>query len=275
MTPGELAAWIDAQGRRRDDPVTSYGLRHLEWHASGERSGTVTDFDPADGAQSIAQAALDAARQDASATGGPQRYALVAVGSGGPVARKVWRVAGERMSDEGAMSEPPTLVGLLAQLMRHLEAKERTHHQGLGTVLSAYQSLLERAHGRIDGLERLELERAELAERLRSQAHDREIQAAEAASQHELRSRMLARIEPVIPMLTSKLFKLPLAPGDQASSALDQLLSTITPDQVGELERVLTDGQRAALAALYAESHARWAKQEDARSKPAEGAPRG
>lgn len=272
MKPAELAAWVRAMEAKGAERFT---LRHLVWTDGGGESLAMVNAWPAgDDAAELARGALAAASEDAADTGGAQRYGLCAEGpDAAPLGRKVWRVLGARYSEEGSLSEPPTTVGQISMLMRHTEAKERTALMMVPKVLEQYAALIDRYAADVERYQAREVQMLELRERLMSAEHERTLALREQEEKLALRSRALEKLEPLWPMLAAKVFKTPLAPGDQASSALDALLSSISTDQADRLATVFSPEQLIALQELYKEGAERQAKRDAAKAaaKPAAG----
>lgn len=265
MKPSELAAWIRqarAQGADR------FVLAQLIWKAEGEGTAPVRTYlaqegDPAE----MAEDAFQSARDDAGDTGGAQKYALFATREGEPIGRKVWRVSGVRFSDEGTLTEPPNAVGVTAMLMRHLEADKRIAVQKEAATFGVLERVIERLEGENNAMRARELDVLKLIEELSTNAHTRALELTKEVNRAELKHRAFTKLEPLVSMMGAKLLGVPMAPGSEASSALDSFLSSITEEQAAAMAQHLTQAQFISLQQLYKEGAEREAKREAAKKK--------
>lgn len=267
MKPSELAAWI-RQARAKG--AERFILRHLVWREDGEGSAGIRTYDAQAGDPTeMAADALEAAREDAKDTGGMQRYALQAWKEGDAFERKIWRVAGERTSDEGSLSEAPNATGVLAQAMRHFEARERMAVQKDASTFGTMIQIIDRLQTENTTLHTREFENLKLREELLSDAHRRTIELTRETNTAELRHRVFTKLEPLIAAGASKMLGMPLAPGAEASSALDAFLASIRPAQVEKIIelQVFDPEQMLALQMLFKEGAERAAKRDEVAKK--------
>jgi hypothetical protein len=263
MTPSDLASWIR---QARTKGAERFILKHCTWNEGGEGAIGIRTYEAQAGdPKEMADDAIAFAREDAKDTGGQQRYALTAWKEGEQFERKLWRVSGERTSDEGSLSEPPNATGVLAQAMRHYEARERMAVQKDSATFGTMIRIIDRLQGENTALHSREFENLKLREELLTKAHERTIELIQENNRAELKHRILTRAEPLIAGAASKLLGMPLAPGAEASSALDAFLASIRPEQVERMieAKVLDPEQFFALQMLFKEGSARAEKREE------------
>lgn len=183
----KLTRWI------RDQVVTEKAtgrlirldLRHLPVGAKqGSELDTIVPPDSPGSSWYETQAAklLDTAASDAEGiASGAQRYVVQAYRSKEPdrcVARHAFLVAARDIEDsEGFDSEPPTKQGLTAQLMRHLEAKERVHATSMATIMGHMARITASVTAENEQMRAAHLETFQIVEELLSQRDIRALNA--------------------------------------------------------------------------------------------------
>jgi hypothetical protein len=195
-----------------------------------------------------------------------------------PVGRHQFRI--EAAAGWFAPSDAPDERGVIGMLMRHTESSSRLslghsreivdQYQVLLTQQHAHdQRLLEQAHARIRVLEARETEALELRDKLQSHSAEREAQLEALRRKDEMRKFAMEKLGPVVPLLMAKLVGSGSGPvndtgaGKQVAAASDaagahvegelaeKLFQSLTPDQLGEVARLLTPEQLALFGQLY------------------------
>jgi hypothetical protein len=206
----------------------------------------------------LAETIESAVNADAEGLGGLQRYVISAFRGVDQLTRLPVRLSGTELSADGEPldSEPATTKGVLAQLMRHLEAQARMFTLGYGQVLSVMQRTIARQQGAVEAAEDVRLESVALAERMLSETHERDL--ATQNTQHEVDSRekMFHQLSDLLMLgashvLTAKAGSSqqgaaapsapsPAAPPSAVDLLLKQLFQSLGPEQIEELRKVLT-----------------------------------
>lgn len=185
-------------------------------------------------------------------------------------------------------SDTPDERGLMAMLMRHTESSARLSLGHSREVVDQYQTLLgqehthhtrllEQAYARIRVLEARESEAIDLREKLQSHAIERDFQLDALKRKDEMRKFALEKLGPVVPIIMAKLIGGGAANETAASSTaagvvtaaataaganvgdelVDRLVQSLTPDQLGEVARLLSPEQLAIFGQLYELAEAR------------------
>lgn len=204
--------------------------------------------DMAELADSIAEAA------EADALGEGAAYEVRALdGEGVPVATHPFTVGTPRRAAASAEQPPeqPTEQGLVAQLMRHLEATTKLQTLGAARLCDLYEHQIERLTKRCNALEERELKVRELAGQLAEQNTDAELRQLQALKREERRDTVIAQVAPLIPVVLSSVVA-KVAPGSTAAStaelqALDSFLLSLTHEQLPELQKSLKPEQQIAV----------------------------
>jgi hypothetical protein len=201
-----------------------------------------------------------------------------------PVGRFVFRIeAGTWLGG----TDTPDERGLTAMLMRHTESSARLSLGHSREIVDQYQTLLgqehshhtrllEQAYARIRVLEARESEAIDLREKLQSHAIERDFQLDALKRKDEMRKFALEKLGPVVPIIMAKLIGGGAANETASSSAagvvtaaataasanigdelVDRLVQSLTPDQLGEVARLLSPEQLAIFGQLYELAEAR------------------
>lgn len=148
-------------------------------------------------------------------------------------------------------TEPATAQGLQAQLMRHLEAKDRTMGVMIEHMANQATGIIARQATQIEHYEKRHWENVELAERMML---DRSAADAEKTKQIAFDKRMdetMKMLKPIIPLLMSKLKGISKdAKAGAQTDVLKALMSNVTPEQMEQIATILGP-QSLALAELY------------------------
>lgn len=164
---------------------------------------------------------------------------------------------------EGATGKElaPTATGLVSQLMRHLEARDRQQERLLGTMMQAVghqanllrgentelrQQLAEKDRERMQWLQQLE--------EARSVEHDRQIEAQTVVAREERKTIATKKIAALLPVVVSKIATPDNAkPSDSAAppsalaKLLQQFLVSLTVEERGAILTALSMEQQAVL----------------------------
>jgi hypothetical protein len=263
MNADEMTSWIIS---RAPYAVQGFALRQQTGVPGvDETASPVAEYPPlpsndADGvARQLAIRILSDAQTDADDTGGACKYVVIALNEARKTsARKAFRLHGDRLGEDAAPAEPPSLTGHMAQMMRHLEAMarqslaERTHTAILlQSMTGMMQSQLDRAARRITELEEREHTVITEREKLAGDSHARAIEIRKLDAELAIRGQAIQKIAPLATLLAHKALKLPLAgaatPGTPAVKAL---LESLSEEQQTQLFGLMKPEQHALLASL-------------------------
>lgn len=183
------------------------------WHLSvAQRKTRVAHHDQWEDPRDIAAVIWEEARNVASAYPGPQAFLLTAhekedVDFQAPLTSTGFRVDASEGQGQGDMtgSEPPTQEGLLGQLMRHNENKEKTINSMLSSVISYLVRDNEKKSEALEQFFSTRLEMMKTMEELTSKKHEREIAAKEQEAKIERNKEMFGRISSYLPVVVNHL----------------------------------------------------------------------
>lgn len=171
--------------------------------------------------------------------------------------------------DDGSLedTEPATATGVTAQLMRHLEATQRTSLQKDEIYARATSEIIRSQNERIAHYEKFHWENVLKAEELANEKEKREVARLQAVAKERRTDEALKVIKPLVPLLLSKWTGLPAgAKPEVQMEVLKQLMSNVTPEMMTKIANILGPNS-LALAELYMETHQ---EPEDAKSEPSE-----
>lgn len=247
---GRLTSWITEQ-LRSDARPASVELRHV---AAGQRQQVpILRLPVGDDAAALASRLVRAADDDAAAAGAgsgtPQHYVIVALdGSGKIRSRSQLRVAppdGGDLGDGGSglESEPADQRGVVAMLMRHVEAKERTmlaeraaSAAGTETMLRAMTRLVDTVTAENAKLREQRLESYALQEQCLSQQSEREMAARAAERRGKLLETLAGDVKLLMPAIGARLsgkaqVSTPSAAEDLRLVGLRRLFESLSDEQ--------------------------------------------
>lgn len=278
----KVVKWLVQQGMRAGVPCSELELRHLNGDDTLTPIGTyaVAALDEITIGELGAQLAL-AAHDHAGHLPGLQTYQVSACwkqeGSDKLEAFTTMLMRVEGRGDTGALSptEAPTEKGLTTQLMRHLEAKERTAALRDGTALHHMQRLVERAEARAERFEDRHLQFMETLELVIGKRHERDLEAMRAARSEARLDHGAQMLTMLVPPLMGGVAKKLGAGSDvlqaMGHSGLIQFLKTLTYPQFMRILNTLGPEQQAAFAALYKEHALKGEPEESAAVQVASG----
>ena len=209
----------------------------------------------------IAAELIATAQDDADGSTTTNTYCIkamkgIARGERGPV----FRLRNEDCnSEESAMmgaSEPASAAGLLAQLMRHLEADRRTSSIKDEIFARATTQIIKEQNERLKHYEDKHWEVIERAEDLMSEKEQREIARLQSIGREKRLDEALKTFKPLVPIAIAKLRGVP----DEAKPALKlesikQVIKNLKPDQIEKVLEILGP-QAIALGELFLEANA-------------------
>lgn len=199
------------------------------------------------------------AQDDADGHLGTTTYVVVAyqgvrMGERSPM----FRLRSQEASLEGggvlSETEAANPTGLLAQLMRHNEAKDRQLVIAMEILSRQSTSIIDRQATQIEHYDKRHWDNVELAEKMML---DRDNNALEHRKQNNLEKRQeetIKMLKPLVPLVMSKIKGLsPAQKAGAQSDVLKALMSNVTPDQMEKIAEILGP-QSLALAELYLDS---------------------
>lgn len=195
---------------------------------------------------------LETCQEDADGLGGVNRYFLRASFAQGRTSRSsVFRVAARDDADgELAGSEPATVEGLMAQLMRHNEALTRSVVQLSSSTSGSQAEIIARMSETAMRHERERVRQIELTEELLSRKHERSIELAREERKSKNAERLMSGVAPFVPIVGAKLLTGGKIPAVAGKAAIGEFLRGIKPAQMMKIFEVLDAPQAAALLEL-------------------------
>lgn len=199
------------------------------------------------------------AHTDAGGLGGPQKYMLFAFferSEAKPLARFPFleHASDEGTGDEGSDldTESPNAKGLTAQLMRHNEALMRTTMMGITQIIGTLQRQVSKQSDTIEKLVQEKFDNLDTMEALLSKKQERDMELKEAETKQRLLTDAAEKAMALMPVVVSKIVG---KDGPTSPSMNDELLksflSTITPDQLDNLTKILKPEQSMIVIELY------------------------
>jgi hypothetical protein len=174
-----------------------------------------------------------------------------------PVVRAttLFRVAASTPIGALSPTEPPSLIGVTAQLMRHLEAANRTNQALLTASLTTMARELDRKDRRLAELEGARSASLDTLEAIATRVHEREIDRAqlergEARKDEALRSLKLIG-PPIVAAIAGKLGLPANVAGSAHHEGLVQWLKSLTREQLAAILASGTPAQQAAVLGAY------------------------
>lgn len=187
-------------------------------------------------------------KDDANALGGIQRYVLISLGSEGKaISRFVIRHQGTEDSlTPGEESATPT--GLLTQLMRHLESKERSIAGLFQTVVDSQNQTIHRQELLVASLMSDRRAHLEAIEAGHSRQHEREMDMLAQANKHERDQKLFDKLSTIAPMIVNKLAGKNVVPADDPMALmLKGFAESLSQEQIKTVFGVLKPEQQILL----------------------------
>lgn len=187
---------------------------------------------------------LDLASQDADGFGAIQSYYCVAFFKGDrrPSQRSpTFRISPDNVDTAIDGSEPANAHGLLKQLMRHLEAKERTSTLEREAVMRHLTATVERLTTANLAHEQQRIEMFRFTEELMSERHQRQLEEKYAERKDERMAEALQLIKDWGPTIVNRLSGRNVLPGAKSpeKAIIEQVMSKITADELEQIAAVL------------------------------------
>lgn len=239
-------------------PCTKLIVKHLSPTGKGgnEIATIKLDAPKEDDLDSIIAETESVCLEDAEGIGGIQKYHIGPYfkGSGKVVGRFVLRIEAAE-DDESVESEPATSSGLLAQLMRHNEALQRTTVAAVGNIVAMQSRIIGRLSEQNENLQSKQMEVMETLEGLRSQQHERDMQSRVAEHKQKMVEEVAGTVKMLMPAIVNKFNptgkKLLPEKASPVEVQIASVLETLTPAQMEEMQKVLTPQQIIGLMSVY------------------------
>jgi len=199
------------------------------------------------------------AHTDAGGLGGPQKYMVFAFferSEAKPLARFPFleHASDEGSGDEGSDldTESPNAKGLTAQLMRHNEALMRTTMMGITQIIGTLQRQVSKQSDTIEKLVQEKFDNLDTMESMLSKKQERDIELREAETKQKLLSDAAEKAMVLMPVVINKLMGKEVMPAPSMNDELlKSFLSTITPEQLDGLTKILKPEQAMVVLELY------------------------
>lgn len=160
-------------------------------------------------------------------------------------------------SGDALLSEPANATGLTMQAMRHAEGFAKMATQATVHQLSMQQRTIESQQRLIEKLTEEKLGALEMMEDLRSKRHERDLEMKEKEANWKLKTEALERLTTYLPIVAKKLLGQKALPagtnGEKSTPMVQQLLSSVTPEQMEQMSGILRPEQTALLAEMMME----------------------
>lgn len=203
---------------------------------------------------------VDAAQADANdLRSGVQQYALYAYYPDDPsyVPRKFIRVAADdnlEIERDVSPSEPPTEKGLSSQLMRHLEAIQKTATVSQSYLFQIMQREMSRLAEQNEKFAGQHAEMMVLVQDTMNEAHERRITEKRAEMSLALQEGAFEHLKTVIPIIVNRIAGRPVMPEPNRQFMLmASLLESLTPEQQAWFRDRFSPGQLATVAEILGE----------------------
>lgn len=173
---------------------------------------------------------------DANSMGGTQRYQIVcyfAERPSVPGARRTIRVFGAEVDNGGG--EPANATGLLAELMRHLDNKERTGAQAMLHVLATVERRMDSLSEENESLRLERIRTFELAETVLTASHERALETKKAEAKIELFKESAGKVRDLVPQIVNHLAGQKILPEVSQTSQMASLMRSLTPEQLEQI----------------------------------------
>jgi hypothetical protein len=213
------------------------------------------DFSAPGAPDMIAGELGEALQRDADGFGsGVQRYAIYAYFEKAPhqpAFRKVLMVAGSGPLDneDSGLTEAPSAVGLVSQLMRHNEINQKNSMVAMGFLFATQQKQLERLMEANDTKDKRQFDLLLLLEEIMSTKHEREVRMEEVKAGIEMRKKGVEKLETLFPIVMNRLTKTNAFPEKASPAALmaASFFDSLTPQQTEVFRQTLSPEQLQAM----------------------------
>lgn len=156
------------------------------------------------------------------------------------------------MAEESLNSEPASLEGLLAQLMRHNEINSKTNAQAIGQVLTMQHRTIEEQGAQLRHLVSKSFEAIAMVEELASAKHERELSLKKAETQGRIMEDMAEKAMMLAPSIVNRIAgqKLLREKTTPEMETIKAVLGSLTPPQWDTILSALSPEQKIALGSL-------------------------
>lgn len=257
-SPTRLASWIERISGTVDngrEPAEKLALRHV---AGGRMAGEVMRYSVPQGgsvdkiAELATQIIRDAEADSSSVSDcGAQSYVIVALdGDGAQVARHAIKTSLVQ-DDTGTETEAPDARGMLAQLMRHNEAREKMQQSMIGSVMHYLGTTIEKLSTQNEELLEQRAKMIEVTESILTQQHERDLLDKDHEMKQERISELMGNVRLLLPAIAAR-----LSPGAKVDGvepirdAVGSFVRSLKPEQMQAIQTILTPSQIGALMTL-------------------------
>lgn len=248
FVPEDLVMWVHEQIARGCSVIT------LRQRADEGETLVCNHPLPGDGAQAVATSIHARGQAEGRFLRGPTLFVLYAFKdtTREHCDRKSFRVEGETFSRSGE-TEPPTMSGINAMLMRHAEGATKIALGHTSHIIEQYKVLLQQRDRRISELETSLREASAMRESLVMLEHERSLSLHRAKEEEKRSDFMRDKLNLLLPVLAGKMLgtngaSVPTVVNDEM---LRQLLGSLSPDQLMQLQSILGPDQQAVVGDLY------------------------
>jgi hypothetical protein len=138
------------------------------------------------------------------------------------------------IDSDSTSSEPPSQVGLLAQLMRHNQEMARQHSAAIGSLVHHMSKMIEKLSDQNEKYMSDRITMFTTMEDLTSRRHEREIETEKAHASIERNKEIFQKIAAFLPIIANKVVGQPLMHqkfSEFEATAL-QFIETLTPTKL-------------------------------------------
>jgi hypothetical protein len=192
--------------------------------------------------------------------GGSQRYALVAQDEQEIYLARIMFTASPIHEPSGALTDTPDDKGLMHQLMRHIETREKTATHLVGTMVAHMSRLLESANEQNSRLQEERLEVMSITQKLLTEKEERELRREEHEAKQKNMEQLMQNVQLFLPALAAKITGTPVSmtsdDGEDISPhsvAVVRLLNSLSDEQKQGMMKILSPEQMLAAAQLLQE----------------------
>lgn len=144
---------------------------------------------------------------------------------------------GDAGEADGALSEPATGEGLLAQLMRHNAELHRQSSGTVGMMFGYMTNIINKQGDQIENLTRERMRNAETMEELVSKKHERDLELQERKAVQKRRDEVMGKVLSLLPVAINKLAGKELVRQSDTlfENVSTEFISSITPTHLDNL----------------------------------------
>ena len=155
--------------------------------------------------------------------------------------------------------EQATSDGLVGQLMRHVEAKDRLLTMSIGTVFEHHARIISELRARTAELEAREMETTEMYRRLTQEERAREMEDKRLALEQkkadrdaEVKTQLMEKLSLLLPVVANRMAGERVFPDTLSGTeaTVKAIVESLTPDQLQKLSQTLTLEQQVAFLDL-------------------------